>query len=377
MASLLDKDFEDRIEYLKNRKDVLVGLYSQTFIPIRLKSNIAKDFEHEIKLLSSNNLEELIVYRELSRKLALELENVSELKRDNKYIYLNDKVRKIVYDGDKYLKEREKFLLELFAHKNVRPVNYVSIVSMFGADCKLIYDDKKTTGKTHAERVEEFRIKCKDLREVKIKSFPPEQADAIKSVKGIIPKMYALDRSGMDFVTWKKSLYFLDRRAKVWSKAYRQEEIGNERFDDVVKAFLTEIDIKLLCGEIKEDAAVLFQNEFMKLMDKAYRRKETLSNLKESNQLNRIYDRLVYHFLGRERYLLSRYENPNIPVSMKEDFKDIYKTELSLFVEDEDVKDMFFERFENMIDGIEKEDLSDKKVENSSKKAVISSKNYM
>ena len=377
MSSLLDADFQDRIEYLKDRKDILVGLYSQTFIPTRLKSNIVKDFEHEIKLLSSNNLEELIVYRELSKKLALELENVSELKRDNKYIYLNNKVRNIVYDGDKYLKEREQFLLGLFAHKNVRPVNYVSVVSMFGSDCKLIFDDHKTTGKTHEARVDEFRIKCKDLREAKIKSFPPEQIDAIKSVKGLLPRLFALDREDMDFTTWKKSLYFLDRRAKIWSKAYRQEKIGNERFDDVINAFLTEIDIKLYCGEIKEDASNLFQNEFMKLMDKAYRRKETLSNLKESNQLNRIYDRLIYHFLGREHYLLSRYENPNIPISMKEDFKDIYKTELSLFVEDEDVKDMFFERFENMIDGIEKEDLSDKKVENSSKKAVILSENYM
>ena len=339
------------IDYLKQRKMEICALYAQETVPLKYKTNLLESFNMEMALCATEDFKNEPDLEKLERQLSLELENISELKKDGKEIQLNLLAKQILQNKDEYLAKREKELIELYKDDKTHFFSFVQLDGIYMLDCLLFYNDLDERMK----KVQDFRDEINNLKDFKTERAKINQSITSNgSVENINfwNKFYEIPHKDITDDYWNNSRDYLHKRAKILAKIYRDTE-GESYYDDVKFYFETELKLKTILNQSNDELNNLLRNEFNCMLAKAERRKSTsFIDKKESVQLNMIKENLDNYLEKRKNYLLKKYRNSAIPLELKDELKGFYNFDVNFFVEDDNLKKEYKENFEEKIEEV-------------------------
>lgn len=363
------------IDYLKQRKMEICALYAQETVPLKYKTNLLESFNMEMALCATEDFKNEPDLEKLERQLSLELENISELKKDGKEIPLNLLAKQILQNKDEYLAKREKELIELYKDDKTHFFSFVQLDGIYMLDCLLFYKDLDERMK----KVQDFRDEINNLKDFKTERAKINQSITSNgSVENINfwNKFYEIPHKDITDDYWNNSRDYLHKRAKILAKIYRDTE-GESYYDDVKFNFETELKLKTILNQSNDELNNLLRNEFNCMLAKAERRKSTsFIDKKESVQLNVIKENLDNYLEKRKNYLLKKYRNSAIPLELKDELKGFYNFDVNFFVEDDNLKKEYKENFEEKIEEVYLSRVSKSEQDDESCNPILTDNNF-
>lgn len=327
-------DDNAKLEYLRNRADILTGLYVRYNHLTNSTLNPIRSFDNEVRFVSvvGKNYSK---FEHLVREFANKIQILDDIKKEEDVPFVTDQIKTILSDPEQYISIRSEEILNFFKSQEVYPRQYISIFNLFLTDTALAF---RTGGKNINKYLEEFSDKAHEILNNKLLdpkynvNFSTNYSHYTFDVKMNIP------HDEIDNEIWFKSITHLTSRESKLSLLFGQENVGVEYFDDIINAFNLEVEILLKQKHINEELANYVRNDFYMLMLRVSSKKSANRGCDEGEQKE--LDHILYdvdkYLEKRKNALIAVYrKNLCVDESYLTRLIDYYYLETALVVDDD------------------------------------------